>query len=83
MARQFYEITATCIGAADLVKIANQVFNDKMQFVQLSIINSSREDEDGNVLIDALPSIDSDDPVHYPEITSFSLLDSDAFGFRD
>ena len=54
-----------------------------MQFVQLSIINSSREDEDGNVLIDALPSIDSDDPVHYPEITSFSLLDSDAFGFRD
>lgn len=83
MSRQFYQETVTCIRAMDLIRIANRLLNDNMQFVRLSIVDSSREDEAGSVLIDALPNIDSDDAVHYPAIKSFSILDIDAFGYRN
>lgn len=83
MPKKYYSETSTCIRAIDLIRIANQILNDNMQFVQIFIVDSSNEDENGSVLIDAIPDIDSEDEKHYPAISSFNLIDPLAFGFRN
>ena len=70
-----YESTSTCIRAIDLIKIANQLYNDKMEFVHIAITNSNDEDLDGSVQIHAIPSIDSTSVKEYPRINRHSLAD--------
>lgn len=83
MAKKFYEASTACIRAIDLIKIANQLLNDNMQYAQISIVYSSNDDENGSVLIDAIDSIDPSETVHYPPIKSFTAIDTDVFGFRN
>ena len=55
--------------AFDLIRIADQMFKNNMQFAQITVIDDMDQDDyDGLVRISAIPSIDSDDVTTYPEI---------------
>lgn len=72
-----YQSTVTCVRATDLIKIANQLYNDKMEYVRLSINSSRNEDLDGSIQIHAIPSATSEDVKEYPLIKSNSIVDFD------
>ena len=60
---------SACISAIDLIRIADQMFKNNMQFAQITVIDDMDQDDyDGLVRISAIPSIDSNDVTTYPEI---------------
>lgn len=60
---------SACIRAIDLIKIANQMFTDNMQYAQIRVThNEYGKDFDGIVKISAIPNASSDDVVVYPEL---------------
>ena len=69
---------SACIRAIDLIKIANQMFNDKMQFAQVRVtFNEYCEDFDGLIKISAIPFPGSDDVTVYPEIKGMLTIEID------
>lgn len=67
--------SVTFVRAIDLIKVANQLLEDKMEYVRVSITSSPNEDLDGSIQIHAIPSIKSDDVKEYPIIKSNSMVD--------
>lgn len=67
----------TTIRAMDLIKVANQLFQDKMQYVKLSIDYCNDEDLDGSIRIYAIPTAISEDVKKYPRIPSVSTVEID------
>lgn len=70
---------SSVIRAIDLIKIANQIFKDNMQYVCISVASSEDEDQDGLVEISAIPSALSDDVKKYEPISLFTAVDPDVF----
>lgn len=69
---------SACIRAIDLIKIANQMFNDNMQYAQVRVtFNENCDDYDGLVRISAIPSPSSDDVTIYPDIKGMLTLEID------
>lgn len=64
------------IKAIDLVKLANQIYNDKMQWLHIAIRHSD-DDQDGEIAISAVPSLESDNIKRYPPIDANSFVDFD------
>lgn len=70
------------IRAIDLIKIANQMFDDKMQYVKITIHHSENEyddDVDGRVDLIAIPTPDSEDVKKYPPIKGLITFDFDYY----
>ena len=66
--------SVTFIKAIDLIKIADQIFKDGMQYVQLDIhFDDYDQDHDGEVRISAVPEYNSSDVKKYPVIPPSSL----------
>lgn len=74
---------SSVIRATDLIKIANQIFKDNMQYVHISVKSSEDEGQDGLVEISAIPSASSDDVKKYASIDLFTAVDPDVFEFFD
>ncbi len=69
---------SACIRAIDLIKIANQMFESKMQYVQIRVThNEYGDDHDGTVRISAVPTFDSDDVVIYPDLNGMLTIEID------
>lgn len=68
---------STCIKAIDLIKIANQIYHDNMQYVEISVSFPLESNGDEVVKISAIPSPTSDDVKIYPEIVGNSAIDFD------
>ncbi len=66
---------STVIRAMDLIKIANQLFNDKMGYVRIAVTHSDNEDRDGSVKISAMPLDSEDDITEYKVIPSFTAVE--------
>lgn len=73
ISKDFYDRTTTIVRAADLIKIANQIYNDKKKYVNISILGGFDEDTQGNVCISAASELDFSDKKKYSEISSFSM----------
>ena len=74
LSRSPYDDAITHIKAIDLIKIANQLYNDHMEYVQLSIhFDDYDEDRDGEVRISAVPALDSSDVKKYSPISPAPL----------
>lgn len=67
----------TFVRALDLIKIANQLYNDKMEFARIAITFSDDDEIDGSVQIHAIPAIDSVDVKEYPLIKNHPIADFD------
>lgn len=64
----------TFIKAIDLIKVADQIFKDGMEYVQIDIHFDDRDDDrDGEIRISAVPSLNSSDVKKYPVIPPSSL----------
>lgn len=64
----------TIVKATDLIKVVNQIFEDRMQYVQVTICyNDFDENSDGELRISAVPSATSSDVKKYPAISPSSL----------
>ena len=64
----------TFVKAIDLIKIANQLYHDGMEYVQVGIhFDDYDDDRDGELRICAVPSSDSSDVKKYPPIPPSSL----------
>lgn len=64
----------TFVKAIDLIKIADQMLQDGMQYAQISIhFDDYDDDRDGEVRISAVPAIDSSQVKKYPPISPSSL----------
>ena len=72
-------IFETTIRAIDLIKIANQLYQDKMQYVKLGIDYSNDIEKNGSVQIYAIPSATSEDVKKYPVIEPITSVDIDTF----
>lgn len=69
---------SACIRAIDLIKIANQIFNDKMEYVQIKVtFDANDEDHGESIKIYAIPNIDSDDIKVYPQIEGLLNVEID------
>lgn len=69
---------SACIRAIDLIKIANQMFTDNMQYAQIRVThNEYGEDFDGIVKISAIPNASSDDVSVYPELKGMLTVEID------
>ena len=66
---------SACIKAIDLIKIANQIYQDQMQYVKVSVHFPYDEDGDEIVKISAIPSPTSEDVKLYPEIIGNSFIE--------
>ena len=74
---------SSVIRATDLIKIANQIFKDNMQYVHISVKSSEYEGQEGLGEISAIPSASSDDVKKYDSIDLFTAVDPDVFEFFD
>ena len=64
----------TIIKAIDLIKVANQLYHDGMEYVQIGIHFDDYDDEhNGELRIFAVPSSDSSEVKKYPPIPPSSL----------
>lgn len=72
---------SSCVHAIDLIKVANQIFQDKMQYVNIEVFFSDREDMNGQIKISAIPSAMSDDSdvKRYSSISRTDIIDTDIF----
>lgn len=68
---------SACIKAIDLIKIANQIYQDKMQYVKVSVHFPYDESGDEFVRMSAISSPTSDDVKKYPLIVGNQLIDID------
>lgn len=68
---------SACVKAIDLIKIVNQIFNDNMQYVKVTVHFPTDDDGDEFVKISAIPSPTSDDVKEYPLIIGNSFIDID------
>lgn len=68
---------STCIKAIDLIKLANQIYHDNMQYVKISVLFPGSDDGDELVNFFAISSPTSDDVKKYPSIVGNSLIDFD------
>lgn len=67
---------SACIRALDLIRIADRMMKDGMQYAQVKVIfDEHRDDRDGLVRISAIPSADSNDVTIYPEIEGMLTLE--------
>lgn len=69
----------TCVRAIDLIKVANELFKDNMQYAKLSITYCENEDHNGDLTIYAIPTASSDDVKAYPTIKAMHSVDIDTF----
>ena len=70
---------SSVIRAVDLIKLANEIFKDNMQYVHISVKYSENESQDGLVEFSAIPNALSDDVKKYKTINSFTAIDPDIF----
>lgn len=69
---------SACIRAMDLIRIADRMLKENMQYAQVRVIfDENHDDYDGLVRISAIPTADSDDVTIYPEIKGMLTLDID------
>ena len=69
---------SACIRAIDLVRIADKMMRENMQYAQVHVVHDENtNDYDGLVKISAIPSHDSDDVTVYPEIKGMLTLEID------
>ena len=69
---------SACIRAIDLIRIANRMMKENMQYAQIRVIfDESTDDYDGLVRISAVPSADSEDVTIYPEIKGLLTVEID------
>ena len=76
-------VVSSWVRAIDLIKIANQLFEDKMQYAQISVKFCENENFDGDVRICAISSPTSEDIKVYPVLKQNSLIDVDTDIFED
>ena len=70
-----YLEVSTIVRASDFIKVANQIFNDKMACVRLTIVSSDNEDLDGTLKIAAMPTLTSDEMKTYSDISGFVTVE--------
>ena len=69
---------SACIRAIDLIKIANQMFQDNMRYAQIRVtFKEYCHDYDGLVRISAISSPDSDDVTIYPDLKGMLTIEID------
>lgn len=69
---------SACIHAMDLIRIADRMLKENMQYAQIRVIfDENRDDYDGLVKISAIPSADSDDVTVYPGIKGMLTIEID------
>lgn len=69
---------SACIRAMDLIRIADRMLKENMQYAQVRVIfDEFARDYDGLVKISAIPSPDSDDVTIYPEIKGMLTIEID------
>ena len=68
---------SACIKAMDLIKLANQIYHDNMQYVKISVHFPSSDEGDEFVKLSAIPTSISDDVKEYPIIIGNSFIDID------
>ena len=69
---------SACIRAMDLIRIADRMLKENMQYAQVRVIfDKNRDDYDGLVKISAIPSVDSDDVTVYPDIKGMLTIEID------
>lgn len=69
---------SACIRAMDLIRIADRMLKENMQYAQVRVIfDENRDDYDGLVKISAIPSADSDDVTVYPDIKGMLTVEID------
>lgn len=69
---------SACIRAIDLIRIANRMFNENMQYAQISVKhNEYGDDYDGIVRISAIPSATSSDVTTYPDLKGMLTIEID------
>lgn len=69
---------SACIRAMDLIRIADRMLKENMQYAQVRVIYSDfSQDYDGVVKISAIPSPTSEDVTIYPEIKGMLTIEID------
>lgn len=69
---------SACIRAMDLIRIADRMLKENMQYAQVRVIfDEFAPDYDGLVRISAIPSPNSDDVTIYPEIKGMLTIEID------
>lgn len=68
---------SACIKSTELIKIANQIFKDNMQYVKIAVHFPADDNGDEFIKISAIPSAMSDDVKEYPLIIGNSVIDID------
>lgn len=69
---------SACIRAIDLIRIADRMMKENMQFAQITVIDDEYSDDyDGLVKISAIPSAGSDDVTIYPNIKGLLTVEID------
>lgn len=69
---------SACIRAMDLIRIADRMLKENMQYAQVRVIfDEFARDYDGLVKISAIPSPDSGDVTIYPEIKGMLTIEID------
>lgn len=69
---------SACVRAIDLIRIADRMMKENMQYAQIRVIfDENCDDYDGLVKISAIPSADSDDVTIYPDIKGMLTLEID------
>ncbi len=72
----FPSSVSTCIRAMDLIKIANQIYNDGMKYVEISInLDESDEDLSFAVRLSGAKEHDSEEVKQYPVIPYCNFVD--------
>lgn len=66
---------STVVRAMDLIKVVNQIYNDNMACVRLTIVSCDNEDHDGEVKIAALPTMVSEDMKTYPTVSGLVTVE--------
>lgn len=67
---------SACIRAIELIRIADQMLKDGMEYAQVRVIfDENRDDCDGIVKISAIPNATSDDVTIYPEIRGRLMIE--------
>lgn len=76
-------VISTWIRAIDLIKIADQLYRDNMQYAQISVKFCENKDFCGDVRICAIPNASSEDVKEYPIIKPNSMIDVETDFFED
>lgn len=76
-------VLSTWVRAIDLIKIADQLYRDNMQYVQIAVKFCENDNFDGDVRICAIPTASSDDVKEYPVIKPNSMIDVETDFFED